>query len=126
MFILINSNATGLLTLFYIYIIYIVEYLLDHTAGWAIYSFLSNPNNFWESIFTCLKPGGDTDTVAACCGSIAGAYNGLQKIIDERHDSMHVLKHIHDETQEGKIGLEELKEVGNKLYVVCVGASSKL
>ena len=74
MFILINSNATGLLTLFYIYIIYIVEYLLDHTAGWAIYSFLSNPNNFWESMFTCLKPGGDTDTVAAAGGRPSTAW----------------------------------------------------
>ena len=29
---------------------------------------IAGPADFWESIFACIEVGGDTDTVAACCG----------------------------------------------------------
>ena len=42
--------------------------------------------------FKAIAPGGDTDTVAACAGAIAGAWHGLAAITAERKDSAKVLR----------------------------------
>ena len=91
----------------------------QHTAAWAIYSFLSNTNDFWEAIFCSMQVGGDTDTCAACCGAIAGAYSGLDLIIKGREDSKYVLNALHDETQMKKISFSALKSVGEQLHNTC-------
>jgi len=49
----------------------------------AIYSFLAHPHSFEEAILFAVSLGGDTDTIAAMTGAIAGAYLGLDSIPDK-------------------------------------------
>ena len=49
----------------------------------AIYSFLSHHRSFEEAILFAVSLGGDTDTIAAMTGAIAGAYLGLDSIPDK-------------------------------------------
>jgi poly(ADP-ribose) glycohydrolase ARH3 len=46
----------------------------------AIYSFLSHPGSFKEAILFAVSLGGDTDTIAAMTGAIAGAYLGTDAV----------------------------------------------
>ena len=45
----------------------------------AIYAFLVS-SSFRESILYSIRLGGDTDTIAAMCGAIAGAFWGAESI----------------------------------------------
>ncbi len=47
---------------------------------WSIYSFLHTPRDYFESICTAIRVGGDVDTTAAMTGAISGAYLGLEKL----------------------------------------------
>ncbi len=49
----------------------------------AIYSFLSHPNSFEETVLFAASLGGDTDTIAAMAGAISGAYLGVDSIPDK-------------------------------------------
>ena len=49
----------------------------------AIYSFLSHHHSFKEAILFAVSLGGDTDTIAAMTGAIAGAYLGVDSIPSE-------------------------------------------
>ncbi len=46
----------------------------------AIYSFLSHPESFEDAVVYAVGLGGDTDTIGAMTGAIAGAYHSYQKI----------------------------------------------
>ena len=46
----------------------------------AIYSFLSHPGSFEDTVAYAVSLGGDTDTIGAMTGAIAGAHHGYQKI----------------------------------------------
>jgi len=46
----------------------------------AIYSFLSHFGSFEEAILFAVSLGGDTDTIAAMTGAIAGAYQGVDSV----------------------------------------------
>lgn len=46
----------------------------------AIYSFLRNPSSFEDSLTFAISMGGDTDTIAAMTGAIAGAFWGYKRI----------------------------------------------
>jgi poly(ADP-ribose) glycohydrolase ARH3 len=46
----------------------------------AIYSFLSHPDSLKEAILFAVSLGGDTDTIAAMTGAIAGAYLGVDAV----------------------------------------------
>lgn len=46
----------------------------------AIYSFLRNPSSFEDSLIFAISLGGDTDTIAAMNGAIAGAFWGYKNI----------------------------------------------
>ncbi|XP_065662079.1 ADP-ribosylhydrolase ARH3 isoform X1 [Hydra vulgaris] len=47
----------------------------------ALYSFLRNLKfGFEETLYYAISLGGDTDTIAAMCGAIAGSYYGLKSI----------------------------------------------
>ena len=46
----------------------------------AIYSFLSHPDSLKEAILFAVSLGGDTDTIAAMTGAIAGAYLGIDAV----------------------------------------------
>ena len=45
----------------------------------AIYAFLANPTSFEEAVVFAISLGGDTDTIAAMTGSIAGAFHGVPR-----------------------------------------------
>jgi ADP-ribosylglycohydrolase len=47
---------------------------------WSLYSFLRTPDDYWETIYTAISAGGDTDTTAAMAGAISGAYLGIGAI----------------------------------------------
>ena len=46
----------------------------------AIYSFLSQPHSFAQTVLQAVSLGGDTDTIGAMTGAIAGAYLGFDVI----------------------------------------------
>jgi ADP-ribosylglycohydrolase len=43
---------------------------------WSLYSFLRDPDDYWTVICTAIGAGGDTDTMAAIAGGLAGARLG--------------------------------------------------
>lgn len=49
----------------------------------ALYSFLSHPNSFEEAVIYAISLGGDTDTIGAMTGAIAGAYHGSDRIPED-------------------------------------------
>lgn len=46
----------------------------------SIFAFVRTPNNFSESVLFCVNAGWDTDTMAAICGNLSGAFNGIEAI----------------------------------------------
>lgn len=46
----------------------------------AIYAFLSHPHSFEEAVVYAISIGGDTDTIGAMTGAIAGALHGIEQI----------------------------------------------
>ncbi len=46
----------------------------------SLFAFIRTPDNFQESILFCVNAGWDTDTMAAICGNISGAFNGFEAI----------------------------------------------
>ena len=97
-----------------------------HSAGFAIYGFLRTPNDFWESILACIEVGGDTDSVASMCGSVAGAYAGYKAIAAARPDAKFVLDSIQDTASPGTADVAALRALGAAMYQVAVGAAPKL
>ncbi len=55
----------------------------------AIYCFLSNPESFKDALIFAVSLGGDTDTIGAMTGAIAGAYHGVEAI---PHDWLEALE----------------------------------
>ena len=49
----------------------------------AVYAFLAHPDSFEEAMTHAVKLGGDTDTIGAMTGAIAGGYHGLKGIPTE-------------------------------------------
>ena len=45
----------------------------------AVYAFLSHPESFADAVKFAVMLGGDTDTIGAMTGAIAGAYHGVEK-----------------------------------------------
>ena len=43
---------------------------------WSLYAFLRSPDDYWATICTAIAVGGDTDTMAAIAGGLAGARLG--------------------------------------------------
>lgn len=43
---------------------------------WSLYAFLRSPDDWWEAVCVAIEVGGDTDTLAAMTGAIAGARHG--------------------------------------------------
>jgi poly(ADP-ribose) glycohydrolase ARH3 len=46
----------------------------------ALYSFLAHWDSFAEAVLYAVRLGGDTDTIGAMCGAIAGAFHGASAI----------------------------------------------
>jgi len=64
------------------------------TVACAIFVFLKNLNSFEECIFQLATAGGDSDTVGAIGGSLAGAYFGLGRIPDDLKNIVQQYRHI--------------------------------
>ncbi|MFX0174741.1 MAG: ADP-ribosylglycohydrolase family protein [Candidatus Hodarchaeota archaeon] len=79
------------------------------TVACAIFIFLKNLKSFKNCIFTLATAGGDSDTVGAIGGSLAGAYFGLQSI------PMELLKLIKNYKKILRIS-EELCNIFKKKY----------
>ena len=47
---------------------------------WSLYAFLKSPDDYWETICTAVRIGGDVDTTAAMAGAISGARVGLEAL----------------------------------------------
>lgn len=54
----------------------------------ATYCFLRSPGSFKEAVSYAVSLGGDTDTVGAMTGAIAGAYCGASAIPTEWYDRL--------------------------------------
>ncbi len=54
-----------------------VSSFVTSSVCWSLYAFLRAPEDYWESACVAIGVGGDTDTMAAMTGSIAGARAGL-------------------------------------------------
>jgi ADP-ribosylglycohydrolase len=50
------------------------------SVTWALYAFLHSPDDYAETLYTALFPGGDTDTMAAMAGAISGARLGIDGV----------------------------------------------
>ncbi|HEX6616366.1 MAG TPA: ADP-ribosylglycohydrolase family protein [Gemmatimonadales bacterium] len=50
------------------------------TVVWALYAFLHSPDDYWTTICTAIRIGGDTDTLAAMAGAISGARLGVDAL----------------------------------------------
>ncbi len=48
------------------------------SVSWTLYAFLRSPDDYWDAVCTAIAIGGDTDTMAAMTGAIAGARIGVQ------------------------------------------------
>lgn len=55
----------------------------SHVTGsvcWSLYAFLQSPDGYWEAVCTAISAGGDSDTLAAMTGGIAGARLGTEAV----------------------------------------------
>lgn len=68
-----------------------ISALVVPSVAWSLYAFLRTPDDWWEVICTAIEVGGDTDTLAAMAGALAGARLGsealpqalLQRVTDQ-------------------------------------------
>ncbi len=47
------------------------------SVAWSLYAFLRSPDDYWTVVSTAIGAGGDTDTMAAIAGAMAGARGGV-------------------------------------------------
>jgi poly(ADP-ribose) glycohydrolase ARH3 len=80
----------------------------------AIYSFLSHPHSFEETILFAVSLGGDTDTIAAMAGAISGAYLGVDSVPDKWRSKL-----------ENRAYIEELAGVLYDVWVCSGGGNSR-
>jgi ADP-ribosylglycohydrolase len=50
------------------------------SLAWSLYAFLGTPDDYWATICTAIAVGGDTDSMAAMAGGIAGARVGVRAL----------------------------------------------
>lgn len=77
-----------------------------HSVPTAIYMFLARPWSFKEAVAHAVLLGGDTDTIAAMTGAVAGAFLGLENIPQEWLDVL----------ENGEKGRDYVTELSEKLY----------
>ncbi|MGH7536599.1 MAG: ADP-ribosylglycohydrolase family protein, partial [Gemmatimonadales bacterium] len=70
-----------------------ISAFVTSSVVWSLYAFLRSPDDYWESVCTAIGVGGDTDTMAAMTGAMAGARLGpealpaplLERLTDRGH-----------------------------------------
>lgn len=72
----------------------------------SIYCFLAHTDDFAEAVTYSINLGGDTDTVGAMTGAIAGGYHGLKAIPKRWLNNL----------ENGEKGLDYVIELGEKLF----------
>jgi ADP-ribosylglycohydrolase len=50
------------------------------SVAWSIYAFVRSPDDYWTTVCTAIEVGGDTDTMAAIAGALAGARLGVEAL----------------------------------------------
>ena len=78
---------------------------------WSLYSFLRNPDDYWETICTAIAVGGDVDTTAAMAGAMSGAFLGLGGMPE------HLARRV---TDRGTWGYEELIELSRGCHKLAI------
>lgn len=74
---------------------------------WSLYSFLSEPEDYRETIHTAIAVGGDVDTTAAMAGAMSGAFLGVEAIPND------LARHL---TDRGTWGFEELVDLAKRCH----------
>jgi ADP-ribosylglycohydrolase len=54
-----------------------ISALVTPSVVWSLYAFLRSPDDYWATICTAIRVGGDTDTMAAIAGAVSGARLGV-------------------------------------------------
>jgi poly(ADP-ribose) glycohydrolase ARH3 len=72
------------------------------STAWSLYAFLRTPDDYWSTICTAIAVGGDTDTMAAMAGAMAGARVGASAL------PPHLLNRLTDRGSWGAAELEAL------------------
>ena len=74
---------------------------------WSLFSFLRSPDDYWTTICTAIRIGGDVDTTAAMAGAISGAHLGIEAI------PRHLAERLNDR---GTWTYAELANLAKSLY----------
>lgn len=74
------------------------------SVAWTLYAFLRSPDDYWEAVYTAIAVGGDTDTMAAMAGALAGARVGVAGLPAD------LVGRLHDRGEWGAEALTELAE----------------
>lgn len=80
----------------------------------AIYSFLRHYNSFEDAVIFAVNLGGDTDTIGAMTGAIAGAYHGYSRIPKRWLEAL----------ENGKKGRDYIIDLGRRLWALSKHSSS--
>lgn len=80
------------------------------TVVWALYAFLRSPDDYWTTICTAIRIGGDTDTLAAMAGAISGARLGTDALPQPLVDRL---------TDQGTWGASELAGLAAECAALC-------
>lgn len=80
------------------------------TLLWALYSFLKYKNSFEDCLISCLKVGGDVDTIAKIGCSFSGCYLGKEKLPTE------YLYDIHDKKRKNYKSIK--KDINNLCLLI--------
>jgi len=57
-----------------------ISSFVTSSVCWSLYAFLQAPDDYWEAVCIAIGVGGDTDTLAAMTGAIAGGRAGLEAL----------------------------------------------
>lgn len=77
------------------------------SVGWSLYAFLQSPDGYWEAICTAVAVGGDSDTLAAMTGGIAGARLGAAAVPAQYRERL---------TDRGRWSAEELLDLAATVH----------
>ena len=77
----------------------------------ALFAFATHPETFEGAVLYAVQGGGDTDTIAAMCGAIAGAYHGADAIPAAWLAAL----------ENGQQGREYVRSLAHDLYTVWTG-----
>jgi ADP-ribosylglycohydrolase len=70
-----------------------ISSFVTSSACWSLYAFLRHPDDWWAAVCTAIRVGGDTDTLGAMTGTIAGARVGAgvlpEPLLRQLHDGLH-------------------------------------